>query len=99
MRDFGHEVSIRIFTDSTAAQGIAQRVGLGKTRHIAVHLLWLQQHMRNKVFDLCKVKGTENPADLFTKHVSKDWNNECLHLWNGEHRVGRSEVAPQSIYA
>ena len=61
------EVEARRLYGLAAAQGIAQRVGLGKTRHVAVHLLWIQQHMRNKTFELHKVKGTMNPADLFTK--------------------------------
>ena len=39
LKDFGRDIKIRVFTDSTAAQGIAQRVGLGKTRHVSVHSL------------------------------------------------------------
>ena len=93
------EVSIQVFTDSTAAQGIAQRVGLGKTRHVAVHLLWIQQHLRNNRFELFKVAGTKNPADLFTKYVPKDWSQECLGMWGCEFRTGRSRAAPQSIYS
>ena len=43
MREFGITVDIRMHTDSSAAKGIASRTGLGKTRHIAVHLLWIQE--------------------------------------------------------
>ena len=36
------QMTIEMFTDSSAARGIASRRGLGKVRHIAVCQLWLQ---------------------------------------------------------
>ena len=98
-RDLGIELKLNLITDATGAKGIATRRGLGKLRHVEVHLLWLQQHLRQKTFSLHKVKGTENPADIFTKHVSSDWSKECLTNWGSEFRDGRSEAAPHSIYA
>ena len=88
-------VTGRIHTDSSAAKGIASRTGLGKTRHIAVHLLWLQERLRNKEFTLYKCKGTENPADLMTKHLSRESNEHCTGEWNAVAMSGRSEAAPQ----
>ena len=32
--------------------------------------MWLQNNVRSKAVTLRKVKGTENPADIFTKHMS-----------------------------
>ena len=96
-RDFGLSYDIRIHTDSTAAQGISERVGLGKTRHIAVHLLWIQQHLRNHKFQLLKVKGTENPADVFTKHVTQEWGDDCAKMWGSAFVEGRSSAAPQVV--
>ena len=91
-------MKLRLYTHSTAAKGIANRVGLGKTRHIAVHLLWIQQHLRDHVFELVKVAGTENPADVFTKYVSAEWNQWCMETWNGKFLEGRSEAAPHTVY-
>jgi hypothetical protein len=95
LHDFGVVVTGRIHTDSSAAKGIASRTGLGKTRHIAVHLLWLQERLRNKEFTLFKCKGTENPADLMTKHLSREANEHCTGEWNAVSMSGRSDAAPQ----
>ena len=77
--DFVVTVQGRIHMDSSAAKGIASRTGLGKVRHIAVHLLWVQERLRNKVFELYKCKGTDNVADLQTEFLSRE-DNERLSL-------------------
>ena len=61
-----------VLTDATAAIGICRRRGLGKIRHLAVADLWVQDKVRAKDFGLHKVAGAQNPADILTKHVSKD---------------------------
>ena len=43
LRDFGHDVRVRVWTDSSAAIGICQRQGLGRLRHIETQSLWIQQ--------------------------------------------------------
>ena len=42
LRDLGHDIPVRVWTDSSAAIGICGRQGLGKLRHIATHTLWVQ---------------------------------------------------------
>ena len=37
LRDLGHEVPLRLWTDSSAALGICSRQGLGKLRHLDTH--------------------------------------------------------------
>ena len=54
-------------TDSTAAVGMCSRTGVGKTRHIQVRWLWIQDAIRDKVVRLRKVRGTDNEADMGTK--------------------------------
>jgi len=97
MEEFGINVGIRMFTDSTAAKGIASRTGLGKTRHIAVHLLWIQEKVRGKDIELLKCKGTENPADLMTKHLDKAAVDNYATRWGLIARTGRSSVAPHIV--
>ena len=53
-----------------AAKSIAERLGVGKVRHLDVRWLWLQQEVRRGVIELEKVKGTENIADVGTKPLS-----------------------------
>ena len=44
---------------------------------------------------MCKVRGEENPADLFTKHLtSKDRIRDLLELFGCRYRDGRAAAAP-----
>ena len=63
MSDFGIDMPVRLWTDSSAALGIAKRSGLGRIRHLDTHTLWLQEKMRTTAVEVRKVKGEENPAD------------------------------------
>ncbi len=97
MHEFGIAVGIRMYTDSSAAKGIASRTGLGKTRHIAVHLLWIQEKVRGKDIELLTCKGTEKPADLMTKHLDQAAVNKYAATWGLVARTGRSPVAPHIV--
>ena len=41
-----------------------------RSKHIELQFLWLQDHHKNGVIKVKKVSSLENPADIFTKHVS-----------------------------
>ena len=94
LKDLGMSADLLVHTDAEAAKGIASRMGLGKTRHIAVHFLWVQERIRNGDFGLQKVKGTENPADLFTKFLSGPEIQKYMHKFGLFYREGRSAVTP-----
>ena len=86
--DLGIQLDVTIMTDATAAIGIARRRGLGKVRHLATADLWIQDRIRKKDFALKKIPGSENPADMLTKHVDrslmqKHMTNLGLHLESG----------------
>ena len=68
--DFGMQIRANIHVDATAANGIAERKGLGKVRYLDTQSLWIQDAVRNKRVCLEKVLGSENPADMMTKHFS-----------------------------
>lgn len=96
LHDIGIDLPVRVWTDSTASIGICGRQGLGKLRHLDTNCLWVQQRVRDKSFELRKVKGTENPADLFTKYLpSANVVEHLLKLFGCEFRDGRAESAPQ----
>ena len=52
LSDLGVHMRLRIWTDSTASQGMCARQGLGKVHHLDVQELWIQQRIRNGDFDL-----------------------------------------------
>ena len=70
-------------------------MGLGTQRHIAVNTLWVQEKLRKRQFELFKVKGEDNPADLLTKHLTRDKMLRCLTIMSCEYREGRAQVAPR----
>ena len=95
LRDLGLEMPLCVWTDSTAALGIATRSGLGKLRHLETHTLWVQDKVRTGAFAVRKVAGEVNPADLFTKHLpSKEKIHQLTALFGCEYREGRAATAP-----
>ena len=67
--DLGRRLDLHLYTDSSAAEGICNRSGIGKVRHLAVTQLWVQERLRGKTFTLRRVRGEFNPADLLTKYL------------------------------
>jgi len=94
-RDLGREIPIKLFADSSAAIGICKRSGIGKVRHLAVGQLWVQERLRMKEFELYKVLGTKNLADMLTKHVPRDVADKHLESMAIYRAVGRPESAPK----
>ena len=95
MSDYGVDMPVRLWTDSSAALKISKRSGLGRIRHLDTHTLWLQEKVRTGAVEVRKVKGEQNPADLFTKHLpSKDKVHTLVRMFGCEYREGRSAAAP-----
>ena len=99
--DLGGSIKARLHMDSTAAKGIIDREGLSKVRHLDVNVLWLQEQMARDSVPILKVLGTENNADLTTKHLSHDMIGKHIKRMAMEFRGGRSEKASnlQSVSA
>ncbi len=96
LSDLGVSLPLRVWTDSTATIGICGRRGLGKLRHIGTQHLWIQSRVRDGTFELRKVLGTQNPADLMTKHlIGAERVPHFLRLFGCEFRGGRAESAPR----
>ena len=91
--DYKKPLSPWMFVDAPAAIGVAQRVGLGKLRHLDAQSLWLQEAVRDKRIGLSKVHGPVNPADLMTKHVDHATQIRPLALMGVEARLGRADTA------
>ncbi len=92
--DFGISAEGQLHTDATATLGIVQREGLGKLRHVNVQYLWIQDRIRGGELSACKVPGTENPADMMTKHLpAADILRHAEDLALALHDT-RAEIAP-----
>lgn len=88
---------IHIYTDATAAIGIARRRGMGRIRHIDVTDPWVQETFNNKQAFLHKVLGIENPADLLTKYTDRSTLMKALIAMGLHNEEGRSAVAPAAM--
>ena len=89
--DFGDDLFVSLWSDASAAIAISQRSGLGKLRHIQTQYLWLQERVSCKDVALTKVLGTNNPADLLTKHLSRPDMDRHLGFSGLIIRTGRAD--------
>lgn len=90
--DMGVDLRLKVYSDTSAAIGIAMRRGIGKVRHIEVHHLWLRDRVGRWDVLIEKVHGEKNPADALTKHVEslkinygRDWIK--LVVLQGRHEL------------
>ena len=96
-RDLGSEPNGILHADSSAAMGICRRSGIGRIRHLAVGQLWVQEKVRSGQIALYKVAGTANPADILTKHMTRDTLDRHLSSIRLHRAQGRAETAPQIV--
>ena len=94
-RDNGKVTMARMHVDATAAIGIAERKGLGKVRHLDTRALWIHDAVRRRRDSLEKVLGTENPADLMTKHLDQKNLDKLLGKLSVVVSGGRAASAPR----
>ena len=93
LRDLGFDAEARISSDASAVLGMAHRQGLGRTRHIDVQYLWIQNEVANGTVHTRKVETSSNPADLFTKclpcHIIES-HLASLHMYTRSSRSDSS---------
>ena len=83
MADLGFEMSLEIFSDSSAAKALASRSGLGRQRHVQTRYLWLRERVAAAHLLVQKVKCAQSPADILTKAAIRetlDRHREVLGL-------------------
>ena len=89
--DLWGDVTLTVYSDASAGRSVAFRKGLGKMRHSETKYLWIQDVIKAGRIKLLKVKGTLNPADIGTKHLSISEMGEML-LSIGLRVVPREEI-------
>ena len=97
--DLGWNLPLRVFSNATAAIGIARRKGIGRIRHLDTTDLWIQDAIRSGRISLDKVPGTLNPADILTKYVDKRALDMALPKMNLWPTAGRPASAPAAMGA
>ena len=101
LKDLGLHVKVRVHSDAAAAIGICRRRGLGRVRHLAVADLWVQDRLRSGDFELCKVAGADNVADLMTKYLDRPLHDRHVKALGLEDEEGRASsaahISPQVV--
>ena len=81
-RDLRFDLDCELCCDSTAALAMTQTAGIGKVRHLRTQGLWVKEVRISGRIVYKKVLGEQNPADLFTKHMSADLSARHLATLN-----------------
>ena len=82
-------------SDSSAARSLASRQGIGRARHIAANLLWLQEKVAQRTVRITAIPTAVNVSDMGTKSLSRARMESLKFLakmvsWNGD-RLGVNE--------
>ena len=87
----GDKVTAEVYVDSSAALSVTQRKGTGKMRHVRIGQLWVQEAAEHGELSYRKIKGTDNPADLGTKHLAVKKIDELIPKISLAEADGRAE--------
>ena len=94
-KDMGLNLGITLYTDSSAAKGIATRKGLGKIKHLETRTLWVQDKVDEGTVKVKKINGDQNTADILTKYLSSLKLRALLANLPVTESEGRHPLAPQ----
>ena len=90
--DLGVHFRVALLVDSSAAQSISSRSGIGRTKHVDVKYLWIQEVVRECRIAVVRVAGQSNPADVLTKPHSAGRLGEVVGWVGG--RILRRKGGP-----
>ena len=91
------ETKLKVKTDSSAALGTCNRIGLGKSRHVQTRFLWVQEQLATNRFELEKVDTKKNVADICTKSLSAEAAERHVRTMGYEVLAGRSTAAKSLV--
>ena len=94
LSDFGFSASVVVYSDSSAAKGMANRRGLGKVRHIDLCHLWIQEEVARGRVVIHKVNSSDNFSDSLTKHPSAERIAQTMRETNQCVVPGRHVLMP-----
>ena len=100
MADLGFDMSLQIFSDSSAARAFASRRSRGRQRHVHTRQMQLQKRVAASHLTVQKVKTTQNPADILTKAASRETqekHRKMIRLRHVEGHRSQKELGFESL--
>jgi hypothetical protein len=71
---------IKIETDSAAAKGSLERIGVQRMRHLDIKKSFLKQLVKDKEVEICRITTQSNAADILTKALSPKRFKQLLDM-------------------
>ena len=78
LEELGVKTKIELRTDSSAAKGSCERVGLLHLKHMELRQLFLKDLVKSGLIEIVKIPTTLNVADMLTKPVTMEVLARCL---------------------
>ena len=79
-KELSVDLKVVVYSDSTATISQHSKMGLGRMKHVDVRFLFVKDLVKREKVSLCKVLGTENPADLGTNWLDVATHRYLCHL-------------------
>ena len=95
LKNLHWKIEGNVYGDASAALGVINRIGLGKTRHIDTSLLWIEQTTAERHLIFAKVLAKKIPADLYTKHLDQNTSDTHVKTLQYKFEDGRASEAPK----
>ena len=92
-RDLGEDLTTEVGMDASAAIAMAKRRGVGRVRHLHTMYLWVQHLVYKKMLNIAKVPGSDNAADVGTKHVDERTLWKHMEFIGQHSKQGKSKIA------
>ena len=83
-KDMGISCEMNLHLDASATICLVSRRGLGKTKHVDMQNLWIQEASKAGRFVAKKVGTNANPADLMTKPLAKPRIEQLMSIMGYE---------------
>lgn len=84
---------VLIWTDASAARGLALRAGHSRMKHMESRLLWPQERVSARHLQVLKLRREVNCADLFTKALDAQSIQKHLRIIGAVRLEGRRQLA------
>jgi hypothetical protein len=71
LEEVGLKLPVEVLSDSSAGRSMCHRLGSGALKHVQTKFFWVQEAVQQGLLKISVVRGSDNPADLGTKAVTR----------------------------
>ena len=79
-KELSVDLKLVVHSDSTATISQHSKMGLGRMKHVEPRFMFVKDLVNREKLSLCKILGTDNPADLGTKMLDVATHRHLCNL-------------------